>query len=376
VTTAGILAAVFTGLLLAHYVLYPLALSAMSALWRGGTRPRCASPPRISVLISARNEEAHIAARLDNLLSQGWQGGLQILVGSDASTDGTDDVVRSYADRGVTLVRAPERSGKPRMLQELVRSADGDVLVFTDADTHFAPGTLEELAAPFSDPGVGCVDGARVNSLDCETCESTYWRYERWIKRLCSRVGIVLGATGAVFALRRSAFQPLAPDRADDFELAVMARIMGFRCVFAPRALALEPSPDDSRQYRRMVRIVSWMSGSALRLGAAALRRGRPGVLLQLVLHKWLRWLSGFFLVGATVSAALATDGPALTALAVLLGVFHLLALAGLATKGRLPGPLAFPWYFWLMNWASMTGIVRMIAGRPVEVWDSRPASG
>lgn len=374
-TTAGMLALVFAGLLLTHYVLYPLALLAIAAFSRGWKPPRGSSLPRISVLISARNEEAHIADRLENLLAQGWQGGLQILVGSDASTDGTDDVVRSYSDRGVTLVRARQRSGKPRMLQELVRGADGDVLVFTDADTHFAPGTLGELAAPFADPRVGCVDGARVNSLEGETCESTYWRYERWIKSLCSRVGIVLGATGAVFALRRSAFEPLAPDRADDFELAVMARIRGLRCVFAPRALALEPSPDDSRQYRRMVRIVSWMSGSALRLGAAALRRGRPGVLLQLVLHKWLRWLSGFFLVGATASAALATDGPALSALAVLLGAFHLLALAGLAARGRLPGPLALPYYFWLMNWASMTGIVRMAAGRPVEVWDSRPAA-
>lgn len=359
---------VFAGLLALHYLLYPLALAVLSRF--PGRRPPVgeAAPPAVSVLISARNEERNIGARIENLLSQDYPGRIEILVGSDASSDRTDSIAESYA--GVRLFRAGTRAGKPRMLQALRKLAAGTILVFTDADTVFAPGTVRRLVEPFSDPGVGCVDGVRLNSLDGSTCESTYMKYERLVKRMCSRLGIVLGGTGAVFALRAEAFAPLAGDRADDFELAVMARVLGYRCVCASGAVAMEPSPDDRAQYRRMVRIVSWMSGSGLRLIWKSLASGRPGLAFQLVIHKVLRWLSGYFLVGATVCAGLLSVDPGFASVFWTLTAFHALALAGLVFRERLPGPLRFPFYFWLMNAASMVGVVRMAAGRPVETWD------
>jgi cellulose synthase/poly-beta-1,6-N-acetylglucosamine synthase-like glycosyltransferase len=361
---------VAAGLVLLNYALYPLFLLLLGHLKPGREKPAPQPPPDVSVMIAVRNEEKHISSRIDNLLASDYPGSIEILVGSDASDDATDAIAASRAADGVRLFRSDVRAGKPRILQMLAVEARASVFVFTDADTVFGPDTLSQLVAPFSDPSVGCVDGSRQNSLGGETCESVYWRYERWIKSLCSRIGAVLGATGAVFALRREAYEPLAPDRSDDFELAVMARILGFRAVFNPAAVAMEPAPDDSLQYRRMVRIVSWMSVSGIKLFARAFSAGRMGLALQLVVHKMTRWLTGYIVICATIAAAFLWAVPFYRIALLAMIAFHLLAAAGALLRGRLPGKLLFPYYFWLMNWASMVGIARAAAWRPVETWD------
>lgn len=362
-------------LCLIPYLLYPALLLLLAAL-RGGKKtdaiPDRPYLPKVSVLIAARNEEGVIAQRIQNLLGQSYPGQVEIIVGSDASEDGTDDVVRSYAERGVSLYRSPTRLGKPGILQKLNEIATGEILVFTDADTVFAETTVAELVSPFADPTVGCVDGSRRNSLETESCESTYWRYEKAIKQLCSRLGAVLGATGAVFAVRRELFLPLTPNRADDFELAVMPRIAGYRCVFNGDAVAVEPTPDDTQQYRRMVRIVSWMTVSAFMLLGKALARGKLFLVLQLILHKALRWTAGLFLIGATVLAGLLWGQPFYRVVFLLLMAFHLLALMGYLLKDRLPSKLLLPYYFWLMNLSSISGLLRLLVGNPIETWDQR----
>ena len=183
-------------------------------------------------------------------------------------------------------------------------------------------------------------------------------------------MGAVLGATGAVFSLRRSLYLPLTENRADDFELAVMTRLQGRTCVYNEHAAALEPSPKDDRQYGRMVRIVSWMVVSAFYLMFRALRRGRVLLFMQLTVHKLLRWLSGFFLGVCTLMAGLLSSSPFYLASFVLLMVFHLLAAAGRLFGERLPSKLLFPYYFWLMNTAALHGILRTLTGNPVEKWE------
>lgn len=375
----GFLEAVFwicAGLLFVHYVGYPVLLAVLPARRRRCKEPGPGEWPVVSVLIAARNEEKVIGARLDNIRSQDYPGTIEILVGSDASTDATDAIVAARASEGVTLVRSETRAGKPRIIQMLASLARGQVFVFTDADTVFGPDTVRELVVPLADPAVGCVDGSRRNSLSTETCESVYWKYEKWIKGLCSRLGAVLGATGAVFSLRREAFIPLSEDRADDFELAVMARIAGYDCVFAPEAVAMEPAPDDRAQYRRLVRIVSWMSTSCMKLALRAVSAGRPLIALQLLVHKVLRWKTGFMIIAATASAGLLWHPWPYAASFSLLMIFHAAAAAGAASHGSLPSKLLFPYYFWLMNSASMAGLLRSLAGRPVETWERKRAAG
>ncbi len=361
-------------LFLSSWLLYPLFLLSLLPFLR--RKQESWGPfeewPSVSVLISARNEEGVIAERIRNLLEQNYEGDLEVLVGSDSSTDGTDDIVSSLSGRGVILHRSETRVGKPRMIQELVPLSSGDILVFTDADTVFSENTVRELVRPFSSGKVGCVDGSRRNSLETETCESIYWKFERWIKGICSRLGVVLGATGAVFAVRRSLFRPLSSNRADDFELAVMVRLQGYRCVFNPDAVAMEPSPSDSRQYRRTVRIVSWMMISCLLLMGRALRRGRVLLFVQLLVHKLLRWFSGVFLIALTVVAGVLSGSSLFMGVFLALCAFHLLSGAGAILGRRMPSKLLFPYYFWLMNWAAIDGILRTLSGNPVETWESR----
>ncbi|MBN2588123.1 MAG: glycosyltransferase [Candidatus Fermentibacteraceae bacterium] len=364
---------VFLVLFLSSWMLYPLVIAVL-ALFIRRHRDSWETPsewPAVSVLVAARNEEETIGSRIANLLDQDYSGKLEILVGSDSSDDRTDAIVRSFSSRGVVLHRSPERIGKPLMLLRLREMASGSVLVFTDADTVFAEETVSRLVTPYSNPRVGCVDGCRRNSLDRDTCESIYWRYEKTVKRLCSHMGAVLGATGAVFSIRRDLFAPVSPGRGDDFELAVMARVQGYDCVFNQDAVAMEPSPDDSMQYRRMVRIVSWMLRSCVLLMGRALRRGRIFLFLQLLVHKMLRWFSGLFLIAATVLAGSLSGGSVTyTAIFIMMCLFHAAAAGGLLLRRRMPSGLLFPYYFWLMNGAAIDGIIRALSGNPMETWE------
>lgn len=360
------------GLSSVSWLIYPLFLCLLALFRRNVPWIEPLEWPSVSVLVAARNEEVVIGRRIQNLLDQEYPGRLEILIGSDSSDDATDKIVQTFAGDKVVLFRSPERIGKPLIIQELMNLTKNDIIIFTDADTVFAADTVKELVLPYSNPGTGCVDGSRMNSLDGTTCESAYWKYEKTIKKLCSRFGAVLGATGAIFSLRRNLFMPVAPNRADDFELAVMARIQGYSCVFNERAIAVEPSPDDSSQYCRMVRIVSWMLISCVLLMGKALKKGKLILFLQLLVHKILRWLSGVLIIFATALSGLMTGSPFYMTIFILMCSFHLLAVAGLFLRNRMPSKLLFPYYFWLMNFASIVGIFRTLTGNPVELWEKK----
>ena len=362
------------GLFLSPWFIYPSVLIGMSILFRqySSSWKKPDEWPSVSVLIAARNEEAVIASRIRNLLEQDYEGSIEILIGSDSSDDETDSVAGSFRDRGVILHRSANRIGKPLMIRELLELSSGEIIVFSDADTVFAPATITELVTPFSNPSVGCVDGSRRNSLDADTCESIYWKYETAIKKMCSSIGAVLGATGAVFALRRVLFKPLSTRRADDFELAVMTRIQGWSCVFNKNAVASEPSPGDAAQFRRLVRIVSWMFVSGILLMGKALKKRMFPLFLQLFVHKILRWFSGLLLALATVLAGFLAGGHFYLILFILMCLFHTTAVAGWLLKRHMPSKLLFPYYFWLMSIAAIDGILRVISGNPVETWEKR----
>ena len=365
---------IFTVLFLSSWLIYPLFLMGLSIFFRKYTSSwnEPEEWPAVSVLIAARNEEEVIASRIRNLLEQNYAGTIEILIGSDGSNDRTDSIVDTFSDNGVILHRSDESIGKPLMIQKLLALSSGEILVFSDADTVFAPETVKELVIPYSIPSVGCVDGSRRNSLSEDTCESMYWNYETAFKRLCSSLGAVLGATGAVFSIRRNLFRALSARRADDFELAVMIRLQDYSCVFNGNAVAAEPSPDDLEQYRRLVRIVSWMFISCILLMGKALKKRKLLLFMQLLLHKILRWLSGLFLAAATVFAGILSGCGFYKILFLLMCFFHVAAAAGCLLKRRVPSKLLFPYYFWLMNIAALDGILRTLAGKPVETWEKK----
>lgn len=367
------------GLIGATYVGVPLVVLARGVLRR---RPIAAGSirPSVSVVIAARNEAANIGARLTNLLDgESPAGGLEIVVASDGSDDGTNEIVATFADRGVRLLALP-RVGKADALNAAVAATSGEIVVFTDANTRFAPDAISALIRPFGDPEVGGVAGdqryVRTALEDgIATGERGYWDLDRALKRAESQAGNVVSATGAIYAIRRELFRPVIAGVTDDFYTSVQVVDQGRRLVFAEDAVAFEPpAASGGDEFGRKVRIIT----RGLR-GTIAMRRlmdpRRTGFYaLQLGWHKVMRRLMVLPLIGLFASSLLLVrDGPfyAFTALTQLAG--YTLGAVGLALRGRPEGrakPLAWPAFFLLVNGAALRAVLDIARGRRIDRWD------
>jgi cellulose synthase/poly-beta-1,6-N-acetylglucosamine synthase-like glycosyltransferase len=304
------------------YVLYPLLL----AVWaRLAPSPVHAADdtPGVSIVIAARNESDRIGPRLDNLLSLDYPRWLmQIIVVSDGSTDGTAEVLRRYAP-SVEAIHLTA-GGKARALNAGVSRAHHDVLVFADARQHFAPGALRRLVAPFADTRVGGVTGELI--LDCETGATastgvaegvgSYWRYEKWLRRHESLIESTMGATGAIYALRRELWQPLPDYTILDDVLAPMRAVLARkRVVFEPAAQAFDRAVPAPAELRRKVRTLAG-NFQILFLEPRLLNPFANPVWLQYLSHKIGRLLVPYALIAALVSSAALAHGSALYATA------------------------------------------------------------
>ena len=355
------------------YAGYPLLLRFWAARV-ARSRPAGATPtgheplPGVSIVIAAHNEGPRLAARLDNLRSLDYPPARrQIIVVSDGSTDETADVV-ARCGPAVELVEVP-RGGKALALNAGVARAKFEIIVFGDARQRFATDALRHLVAPFSDLEVGGVTGELL--LDCETAlfanrrfsaddrrrefadvgaarerrlhadrrlalESTigegvglYWRYEKHLRRLESKVGSTLGATGAIYAIRRTLWSPLPADTILDDVLTPMRVVMaGYRVVFDERARAFDRvAADGDGEARRKIRTLAGNVQIAW-LEPRLLAPGRNPVWFQYVSHKIGRLLVPYALLAA-FGASLALAAQSTFYLAALAGEVAFLVLAG-----------------------------------------------
>jgi poly-beta-1,6-N-acetyl-D-glucosamine synthase len=321
------------------YAGYPALLAAWTRLrgrpWRADAAPRL---PPVSIILAARNEGPQLAGRLDNLLALDYPRQLrEIVVVSDGSDDATPRVLGAYS----TTVRAIEvpRAGKAAALNAGVAAARHEILVFTDARQRFALDALRHLVEPFADPGVAGVTGELLIDDDAARAgESTvaegvglYWRYEKWLRQRESEVGSTLGATGAIWALRRAAWRPLPPGTLLDDVLAPMRAVLdGCRVVFAPRARAYDrSSPDAATERRRKIRTLAG-NYQLLRLEPRLLLPVVNPVWLQFVSHKLGRLVVPYALAALLVSSAvLAPTGAVYGAALTLQVFFYVLAAHG-----------------------------------------------
>ena len=369
------------------YFFYPLLLIVLDGFeqargaWRyisGSERRRPPAQlglPHVSVLISAHNEAACIGRRLDNLLAQDYPAEhLEILVGSDASTDGTDGIVQHYASRGVKRSRG-ERTGKAGVLARLIGLAKGDVLVLTDANTEFDKDAIRYLVQPLRDPAVGLVCGRlRLHSpLGAPIVESSYWKLESLLKMYESRRGCVMGANGGIYAVRKHLFPPFPEGTVvDDFVAALRVLQSGYEVRYEPEAVAHEEAaPGHADEYRRRVRIAAgcFRALSQFR-DLLALRYGFTSFALWS--HKVLRWLVPQALLVALLTNALLAPRSSLYALLLFgqCGVYAMAALGLLGTSPRhlrkLTDPAA---HFVEMNAALLVGFLRFSRGTQGQAW-------
>ncbi len=339
-----------------------------------------ASPPSLTVLVPARNEVAVIGDRLANLLAQDYAADrLDVLVISDASDDGTDEVVSAFKDPRIRLIRQPTRQGKTAAINRGAPSARGEILVQTDANVSFAPGTLLALARAFDDPSVGLVLGEVkfVNQEHPEVAggEGLYWRWETWVKRIEAERGLLAVANGGIYALRKSLWQPLPAAIAGDAAEPLLVARAGFRVAVAARAVALERASDTlAEEFRRKTRIIAQQVACARFIGLTKLP---PRILFAYVSHKLMRYavpvFGSFTLLASTAAWILGSTWGAVPALCVLAPA-ACLPMTLLPLPAVLARPLQIARYLLMVNLAALVGGWRGLAGGAPAVWET-PAS-
>jgi len=361
---------------------YPLVIGLIGRLF---PRPiaRRQWTPSVTVLIPAYNEADCIAATVENKLAQEYPANkLEIIVVSDASDDGTDDIVRRYADRGVVLLRREGRQGKAAALNEAVRHAHGEIIVFSDANAEFAPDAIRLMVENFADPEVGYVTGSLTHRHGGDSLAgagvSGYMRYENWLRVVETRAGSVIGVNGGVDAMRRTLYAAVPADQITDFVLPLRAILAGERAIYDPRVRSAEDANDEmGSEFRMRVRVALRALRGLWYMRAVLNPLRYPLASLCILSHKVLRYLTFVFLIAALlVNAILAPTSPMYRSILYLQVAAYALACLGLRT--RLPRLLrkvsGLPSYFLVSNIAFAVATVRFVRGDAMATW--RPRGG
>lgn len=363
-------------LIIYTYVGYPVVLGILAFFMPSRQYRKHKQEPSVSLIVSVYNEEKGILGKIRNLKDVAYPAGkLEILVGSDGSTDGTVDLLRANQFEGMKIFVFPERRGKAAVLNDLVGKARGDLVVFSDANSLFRVDTLQNLVRPFSDPDVGAASGELVLTSSGNIGESLYWQYETLVKRLESRVGTLVGATGGVYAIRRSLYRPLPLDRAvaDDFVIPMVIFQQGYRVEYVPDAVALETAEETvRREFRRKVRIGA-QNFNALRYVRSLLNPARGFAAFALWSHKIIRWSVPLALLALGIATAvLSRAGGAYATVLYAEAAFVMLAFIGfVGERWNVRTPVVIlPYYFLAVNAALVVGLVKSISGSQSLAWE------
>ncbi len=332
--------------------------------------------PTVTIIIPAHNEAAALGSKIQSCLELDYPADrLDVLVFSDGSTDDTEEKVRSYVSSRLRLVAHPCRRGKMHVLNEAVSLTRAEIVVLSDAEARFHPQALRRLVRHFRSPQVAAVFGWREmkGGQGEKSRESAYWRYEKWLRCAEDRIGASIVCSGAILALRRHTFRPLASGLiCDDLFIPLDLRARGWQLVFEPCATVCEsPTAMLEGDFLRRIRL-SAGGFQSLRYVGANLAQGDFRGLFAYVSHKLLRWLTPFFLLAALGANLTLLGTPLYQGLlgvgAVLCGV----ALYGFwcERQGRPARLLGLPFYFLAMNLAFFLGALRWVAGSQKVTWE------
>lgn len=361
------------------YAGYPLLLLIMSRL-RPREVKRAAFEPFVSVIVTAYNEERDLAGKLENTLALDYPRELlEIVVASDCSTDRTDEIARAFTDRGVRLVRQPKRLGKTAAQNMAVAEARGEIILFSDATSLYEPDVLRVMLPSFADPTVGCVAGRLIYVDPAKSRVGrgarSYWGYETFLKRHESRVCSLIGASGCLYAVRRSAYQSLYHEACSDFIIATKMVEQNLRAVYEPGAVCTEETNRQvDKELRMRVRVIA-QTYTDLWRHRAMLNPLRSGFYaIQLLSHKVMRYAVPMFLITILAASGL------LARQSVLYGIVfaaqvgcYLSALAAwlLERVGVHSRMLALPQYFVLSNLAALIAFYQFLRGERYAHWET-----
>ena len=327
--------------------------------------------PRLSVVIAARNEEANLPRKLLNLSLLDYpRDQMEVIVVSDGSTDRTAEILRKTP--GILPLILEASNGKATALNEAVRLATGEILVFLDVRQTIDNDALSELAVCFADPEVGAVSGELLlespSGIPSEDGLGLYWKIEKMVRRLESESGSVVGATGAIYAVRRELYTDIpAGTLLDDVFVPMNVARAGKRVVFQPSAIARDRIFDQKgKEFSRKVRTLTG-NYQLVRLAPWLISFQNP-LLFRFVSHKLLRLLVPLFLLGMLAASAVA-GGRFYVAIFWLQTVFYALAILGtLAPAAKKLKPVAIASTFVMLNAAAAMALYSFLAGRR-KIW-------
>jgi cellulose synthase/poly-beta-1,6-N-acetylglucosamine synthase-like glycosyltransferase len=330
--------------------------------------------PAVTMLVAAHNEASVIQEKIENCLAIDYPSDrFRVVIASDGSQDATNALVSACPDPRIQLIAYSQRRGKIGTLNATIPALPDEIIVMSDANTMYAPDAVRKLVRHFADERVGCVCGELIleDPQSGGSGEGLYWKYETVLKRMESRCGFLLGATGGIFAMRKSLFQPLpAGTIVEDFVTGMKILEQGHQVRYEPEARATEfTAPTMGDEMRRKSRIGAG-GFQAIGMTAAMLNPSRGLPALGYWSHKILRWFAPFLMLGA-----LAANVPLAGEPAYALFLAAQIVAYGIGLQGLLPNPADYRLvrpirYFFLMNLALLIGFFRFARGTQRVTWE------
>jgi len=366
------------GAIVYAYLGYPLLLGVLAAFRRRvQTDPQFTLP--VSVLISAYNEEESIGRKLAETLVLDYPADkLEVLVVSDGSTDGTDEVVANFRDARVRLLRVEGRRGKTNAQNEGVKHCRGEVIVFSDATAVYHPKSIRRLVARYADPKVGAVSG-RYQYFDSRGESPTglgsiaFWNYENLIKLFQGRISTLTGCSGCIYSVRKCAYVPLPDDACSDLVEPLNIVRNGHRVAFADTALAYEETTATTDQeFRMRVRVATRGMRGVLSVPELLIPWRHPWTAFQLFSHKVFRWLVPVFLLVLFISSGILSGHSGFLLFFILQVLAYGVAILALVVPiHRRWKVLGLPLFFCTLNAAALLSLIEVARGHKYTTWET-----
>ncbi|HOE10820.1 MAG TPA: glycosyltransferase [bacterium] len=361
------------------YLGYPLILKLLGKL----RKPRLAwtsiEPPSVSVIIAAYNEEEAVQSRIANILASDYPSEkIEVLIASDGSTDRTVERAQAVNDPRVRALDFQENRGRAAVHNDAAAAAQNEILVFSDAESRFTRDFLRNITAPFADPDVGCTTGELFflnrESTSLGRSRGFYWTFEYLLRQYSSDAGMLAVASGACMAVRRELYRPL-PSPTDDVDFITPIDVVtqGKRVAHCKDAIVEEFMFIHPRaEFRSRVRMTArnWI-GISRRLRECPLRE-YAWLWWCLISHKFLRWLTPFFLMGALLGSVLGWENVLLRSACLVQVALYMWALVGLCFPAVTPGVLGAPTGFCVANAGFAVGVLSAFLGRARATYSRR----
>lgn len=356
------------------YIGYPVIVYIISLFYKKPVK-RTYPYPTVSIIMAVHNEEKNIERKIQSLLELDYPDSrVEILIGSDGSHDKTDEIVSPHINGRIKLYRQPERKGKPGILNLLAKEAKGEILVFTDARQALDKSSVDELVKNFADPKVGSVSAELCFEGEANKTGAgmgLYWNYEKFIRKYESRIGSMMGATGALYAIRRELFTELPEDLIlDDVYIPMKIVENGYRAIFDKKAriydrYSINPKEEFLRKTRtlagnfQLFTYLSWLANPLKSI-----------VSWQFISHKFLRLIVPYLLMTVLLSNFYLRNNTHFYKITLELQIlFYAFALCGMFFKQR-NRLFDVPYMFCVMNFAAVAGLYRFIMHKQDVLWE------